>query len=173
MNEKIVRKWFWVWEFEKEEKWLDAMARDGWVLDSVGFCKYGFKRCAPGAYQTRLELLNWDPQTPEGQAYIQFVEDTGAEYVGHYVRWAYFRKKAENGAFDLFSDVDSRIRHLRGIMNMVGIIGSANLLIGCSVIGNGNGMGWINVGCAALLGYALVRLNQMRRRLKAERQLHE
>ena len=38
MTERMtVRKWFWVWDFEKEEDWLNEMAMNGWALASVGF----------------------------------------------------------------------------------------------------------------------------------------
>ena len=30
---KTIRKWYWVWDFEKEEEWLNEMAQAGWVLD--------------------------------------------------------------------------------------------------------------------------------------------
>ena len=30
--EKTIKKWFWVWEFDKEEQWLNTMAQSGWVL---------------------------------------------------------------------------------------------------------------------------------------------
>ena len=29
MSMKRVFKWFWVWEFEKEDMWLNSMAADG------------------------------------------------------------------------------------------------------------------------------------------------
>ncbi|MBE5774691.1 MAG: DUF2812 domain-containing protein, partial [Clostridiales bacterium] len=32
MRERVIRKWFWVWQFEEEEKWLADMAERGWVL---------------------------------------------------------------------------------------------------------------------------------------------
>ena len=31
-----VRKVFMVWDFEKEEAWLNEMAQAGWALESVG-----------------------------------------------------------------------------------------------------------------------------------------
>ena len=40
MERKIIKKWFWVWEFEKEEQWLNTMAQSGLVLDKLGVCKY-------------------------------------------------------------------------------------------------------------------------------------
>ena len=51
---KTIRKWFWVWDFEKEERWLNDMAESGWALVSVGFCRYSFERCEPGEYIVRL-----------------------------------------------------------------------------------------------------------------------
>ena len=37
MNErKTVKKWMWVWDFEKEEQWLNETAMNGWALCSVG-----------------------------------------------------------------------------------------------------------------------------------------
>lgn len=170
MSRKTERKWFWVWEFEKEEAWLNDMAAQGWALDGVGFCRYEFKACGPGEYGVRLELMEQQPHTPEGQEYIAFVEETGAEYVGHYMRWAYFRKRTEEGGFDLFSDLQSRIGHIDRIMKLVGLIALVNLLIGTVSV---NAAGWINLACAALLGYACWRLREKKERLKKERQLHE
>ena len=42
---KKVRKWFWVWEHEKEELWLNEMALSGWVLEKVGFGVFWFRPC--------------------------------------------------------------------------------------------------------------------------------
>ena len=94
---KTVRKWIWAWEFEKEEKWLDEMSAQGWVLDKVGFCRYEFVQCEPGEYVTRLEMLEEHVDAEKSKDYIDFVESTGAEYIGHVMKWVYFRKKAAEG----------------------------------------------------------------------------
>ena len=38
-SRKTIRKWFWVWDFEKEEDWLNEMAMNGWayIRHSVGY----------------------------------------------------------------------------------------------------------------------------------------
>ena len=73
MAERITeRKWFWVWEFEKEERWLNEKALQGWALADVGFCRYTFERCEPGEYTIRLEMH------PADQGYIDFMAETGA-----------------------------------------------------------------------------------------------
>lgn len=43
------------------------------------------------------------------------MNETGVEYVAHYLRWVYFRKKSADGAFDIYSDINSRIRHYQKI----------------------------------------------------------
>ena len=60
METKTVHKWPWVWDFDKEEDWLNEMAQEGWALESVGFCTYTFRRCEPGEYIIRLEMRSKD-----------------------------------------------------------------------------------------------------------------
>ena len=101
------------------------------------------------------------------------LEETGAEYVGRMVMWIYFRKKTEDGPFDLFSDIDSKIDHLNKIGNVLSIIGGANLLIGIMNTFNPSHVGWINLLCATLLMYALGRIHGKKEALEKERLLHE
>ncbi len=164
---KTVRKWFWVWSFEKEEEWLNEMAATGWVLESVGLCTYHFIRCEPEEYSVRLEMHPYD------EAYIQFMQDTGAEYIGRMMMWIYFRKKTADGSFDLFSDIDSRIRHLDRIGKMLSVIGGLNLFIGLMNSVNPRTFGWINLLCATVLMYALGRIHGKKETLERERTLHE
>ena len=52
-----MHKWFWIWDFDKEEQWLNQMAANGKALVHTGFCTYEFEDCTPGEYIYRLELL--------------------------------------------------------------------------------------------------------------------
>ena len=108
---KTVTKWFWVWEFDKEERWLNQMAMEGWALCDVGFCRYTFEKCEPGEYTIRTEMRKSDPE------YVSFMSDIGAEYIGRMVQWIYFRKKAEDGPFELF---DLRHRRIRTVVSPPG-----------------------------------------------------
>ena len=169
MSERMtVKKWIWVWDFDKEERWLNSMAQQGWVLDRVGFCRYEFVRCEPGEYIVRLEMREHD------EGYLSFMADTGAEYVGRMVKWIYFRRKAELGAFDIFSDLDSRIAHLDGIRKTLKGVGIANLVIGlANSINPYVPLGWINLLCATLLMYALGRIEGKQEALEQDRLLME
>lgn len=166
-EKKTIWKWFWVWDFEKEEDWLNEMAERGWVLDRIGFCKYTFVKSEPGEYTVRLEMHEHDA------AYVNFMKETGAEYVGRMVQWIYFRKKASDGAFDIFSDIDSHIQHLNRIGKLLAIIGALNLLVGIPNSFHQIGTGWINLLCATLLMYALGRIHGKKEALQKDRMLHD
>ncbi len=168
VERKKLRKVFYAWDFEKEEQWLNAMAQSGWLLDEVGFCVYYFVPCQPGEYTIRLEMREQD------EAYINFMAETGAEYLGRVVKWIYFRKHIRYGPFDIFSDIDSRIAHLKKIAKMLAGAGGANLIIG---IGNSLNpvlaIGWINLLCATFLMYSLGRFHGKLEALERDRSLME
>ena len=140
------------------------MAEQGWALDGVGFGYYHFTRCEPGEYTVRSETRNVSSD------YVSFLEETGAEYIGHVFQWAYFRKKTELGQFDLYSDLDSRIAHLKRINGVLYAAAFVNLFLG---IVNRKGLGWINLLCFALLTYAIGRIHGKEETLEKDRQLRE
>ena len=162
METKTVRKAFAVWDFDKEEEWLNSMAQEGWALTKVGFCKYVFERTEPGEYIIRLEMHDYEDD------YISFMRDTGAEYVGRVLQWLYFRKKAELGEFELFSDIDSRINHLKNVSNTLLLIGGANVIIGLTT-----SFGGINLLCAVAAAYGLGRVHGKKEALERERRIRE
>lgn len=170
MNEtKTLHKRFWVWEFEKEERWLNEMAQEGWALTKAGFCTYTFEKSEPGEYIIRLEMID------NSQSFQTFMEELEAEAVGKCVNWAYFRRKAELGPFEMFSDIDSRISHLNKISKMLFLLCMANIVIGITGCTGtvSSRMGWLNLLCAALLAYGLGRIHGMRDGLEKDRTLHE
>ncbi len=176
-----IRKWFWAWEFDKEEAWLADLAAQGKALMSVRFATYEFEDCAPGEYITRLEMLENAPGSEESRQYIAFVEDTGAQYIGHIARWVYFRKKAADGPFELHSDNASRRRHLRGIIRVLVPLLFLNLGLGMYNLSIGTGLDSpVNVVCSllsfaltGLLAAGLYKLNEKKKQLEKNSQLYE
>ena len=163
-------KWFWVWDFDKEEKWLNQMAESGWALKSVGFCRYTFEACEPGEYIVRLEMHGVNSSD---SSYVSFMEETGAEYIGRVFQWMYFRRKSELGPFDIFSDIDSKRDHLRRINKMTLIAGLTNLVVGFLNSMNGSRLSWINLVLASVLMYASGRMKGRIDALDSERLLRE
>jgi len=179
---QTVRKWFWAWNFEKEEAWLNEMARQGLGLTGVGFGKYLFEEGTPGEYTVRLQMLEKWPSSAESRLYIKFVEETGAEHVGSFARWVYFRKRtAEGEKFELFSDIDSRVRHINGLLWMFGFLTLAEFTILLSNtltwFKERTESPWLRIAPLAfaflLVAYAALRFWLIRRKLKKERSVRE
>lgn len=177
---KVIHKLFWVWDFDKEEKWLNEMAAKGLALTSVGYCRYEFEDCVPGEFKICMEFLEGTLRRAENEKYIEFLEETGAEHVGTFLRWAYFRKKATEEDFKLFSDNTSRIKQLTRIIGFIAILSGVNLYIGCynlflyfSWHSPVNILGVLNLLITAFGTIGLMRLFRKRKRLRSEQQIFE
>jgi len=179
---KRIWKWFWVWDYEKEEKWLNDMSAIGMQLNDVGYCRYDFDQGMPVEYVYRLEYLKNHPYSVESLRYIKFLEETGVEYIGSVFRMVYFRKRADGVGFDVYSDIDSRIKHLSRLLQLIGIIGGMNIIIGASNLllrilvpehGNWGSLGIINLILGAICAYGFLRIFLKCRKLKKEKLLHE
>lgn len=177
---KVIRKLFWVWQFEDEEKWLNQMAQDGWALCDVGFCRYTFEQCQKGEYTFKLELLANHTGHSESVKYINFITDTGAEYIGNVLRWVYFRQKTTNGKFELLSTRATRIKFFERVCSLFsgfaianGLIGVSNLLIALCSHSTGNLLGIINIALAAVLWHQYKIMNKRVQRLVEEKRVFE
>lgn len=115
--------------YEKEEQWLNQMAAKGWHLIRYTFGKYTFEKGMPGEYIYRLELLDELPTHSASRDYIKFMEDNGVEYVDSYIRWVFFRKKADDGPFEIYSDYASRMKHYQKLAFLIGLVAGLNLFI--------------------------------------------
>lgn len=162
-----IRKWFWIWDIDKEEKWLNSMASTGWTLKSVGFATYTFEKTECGKYIVRSEMHNPDPD------YIAFMEETGAEYIGRMARCIFFKRKAELGQFNIYSDLDSKIDSVKAIAKLLTILCAMNLVIGIINSLNHTSIGWINLLFACVMCYGLGKVNSKKENLIKERELHE
>lgn len=175
-----VRKWFWFWDFDKEEQWLNEMVVKGLCLSGRGFCRYDFEDCAPGEYQIRTEVLEDHDEQPHVKKYIQFVEETGAEKVAFRLRTVYFRKKTADGPFELYSDLTSRLKYVDRVLSLMLIFGPISLIytLRCAVslIGPYAELILLLLPLLAvnlLCTWCWWKLWQTRKKLKARQQIHE
>ena len=177
---KIIKKVFFAWEYEKEEKWLNEMAAKGLALVDYTFCRYSFEPCEPGEYSFKIQLLEHRPNHPESEQYIRFMEETGAEQVASYLNWVYFRKKTAEGPFELFSDLESKIKHLILVKNLLVPIGVLNIGIFMMNFVNfafnyprGILIPFINLALAVLVFAGASAIKKKIRELKSEQIIHE
>lgn len=124
----VIRKAYF--DFEKEENFLNEMSEKGFALINYTWCKYVFEDAPKGEYIYRLELLEHPVNSRESEEYIRFMKETGAELVATFSQWAYFRKKAADGEFNIYSNLDSKIKHYKRIIGLCSILLALNLFIG-------------------------------------------
>ena len=177
---KVIRKVFMAWEYEKEEKWLNEMAAKGLALVDYSIFRYSFEPCEPGEYSFKIQLLEHRPSHPESEQYIRFMEETGAEQVASYINWVYFRKKTSEGAFEIFSDIESKMSHLILIKKLLLPIAVLNLGIFLMNMVNfainyprGLWIPFINLAGAVLIFAGLSGINKKIKALKKEMTIRE
>jgi hypothetical protein len=175
----IEYKIFTIFNFEEEERWLNEKSANGEHLTDVGFCRYVFKDGEPGEYIYRLEMLDKSPSHYSSVKYLQFLEETGAEHIASILKWVYLRKKASDGPFDIYSDIDSKIKHYERIINLANILIIIQLICSIpnlvlSLTGNySSNLYFINLILAALLFFANKSLIKKVDKLKKERVYRE
>jgi hypothetical protein len=123
MKNQVTRfKWFWVWQDNAEEKWLEEMSRQGYHLTSVSLpCIYTFTKAEPVNYAYRLDYRRFSNN--EMEHYLQIFRDAGWEYLGEMSLWQYFRKKVKTGeANEIFTDNASKIAKYHRVLAYLGLL---------------------------------------------------
>lgn len=91
---KTIHKAIFAWEDEKEEKWLEQMAAEGWKLISVAPYVYKFEHSKPERVVFRLDYkLTTDE---DYQDYLNIFKDAGWELFTTFANWQYFKTTPEN-----------------------------------------------------------------------------
>lgn len=101
---------------DKETKWLNEMAAKGYAM--TGFCLgvYTFEECEPGEYLYQIDIKEGFFSVPK--SYREFMEETGVEIVCCWGFWVILRRKAAEGSFELYTDVESTIENYIKIRKM-------------------------------------------------------
>ncbi len=105
---------------DKEIVWLSEMAAKGYALTGFFAGLYSFEKTEPGEYIYQIDF--GDKLFAVSDDYREFMEETGVEIVQSWGYWVFLRKKAADGDFVLYSDVDSLITHYTKIRNLFKIV---------------------------------------------------
>ena len=115
-------KWFWAWQDDRQEAWLEEMSRQGLHLHSIKpFGRYVFEVGEPQDYAYRMDF---DQKSGKDSDYFQLIEDAGWERVTEVAGWQYWRQATGEGRVpELFTDAESKIRKYQRLI--VGLLGSS------------------------------------------------
>lgn len=134
MKHKFIKAYV---NYKKEEDWLNKMAQKGLHLVDYFWLVYLFEEGKPGEYIYRLELLENVPSHPKSAAYLRFMAESGVECVSTWMRWVYFRKKASEGNFEIYSDREGKIKHAKRVIGLMLAFFLLNFGVACSNLGLG------------------------------------
>lgn len=144
MDARSLRKhrWFWPWQDEQEEAWLESMAEEGWRLSSVGlFGVYEFFASKRERVVYRLDYMPTKNLKELGE-YQQMFMDAGWTYVGEMTNWRYWCKVMEPGETDeIFTDRESKVRKYRRVLVYLGVIFVLLLVLGNNLFLSSSGAG--------------------------------
>lgn len=164
-------------DYEKEEEWVNLMAKKGWNLTSFWLVYYSFEKGEPGEFIYRNEMISGIASKEDSKEYITFLQSSGIELVKVVFNWAYFRKKAADGPFELYSDTTSKLAYLNRIFYVFLTVFFINLFFGIinsTLLSTDNRgsindfVGGVNIGCAIILLFPLIKLIRKRRNLKQQ-----
>lgn len=91
---------------DKEVTWLNEMAAKGWAMTGFSFCAYHFEPCAPGEYLYQVDFEGGAFSVSED--YREFMSEAGVEIVNVWGPYVFLRRKAGEGSFELYTDVESK-----------------------------------------------------------------
>ena len=169
------------WQYQEEVDWMNKMAAEGWALERTNGFVHHFSRCEPGAWIIRLDRPSFKMSSPEGQEYLAMLHDFGAEWVGGVNGWIYLRRRADQGDFELYSDLAGKEHLLLRARSqmlfvlalaLVGWLGSLLLAI-CSSESFMAVYPVIYLSIPIAVVHGLTRLNRQLKAVRQERQLHE
>lgn len=121
-----MKKFRLYWDTEKETEWLNQMAKDGWNITGFTLGLYNFEKCEPGEYQYQIDTS--DKLFNVSDKYKEFMESIGVEIVCCWGPWVVLRRKASEGEFQLYSDDESKLEHLKKILKIYKIVAIIELI---------------------------------------------
>lgn len=91
-------------DYEKEEKWLNDMCKNGYALSNFENWYYIFEACEPGEYIYYISLLHEDTLLKKKATLITSIN-----------RWYYFRSKSPLGEFSIEEDIHAKINYYKRV----------------------------------------------------------
>jgi hypothetical protein len=131
---KISIKWFV--DFDKEEKWLNDMAREGWAFWHSNGLVYRFKQCKPGEFIYQIDFDEDKSKQGVGD-YVVFRKSCGDQFVHQWKRKIYWKRETASGPFEAENNVAAKLHltnkafnfHLNNLLGLTFIAAIAFLVL--------------------------------------------
>ena len=111
---------------DKETTWINEMAAKGYALKGFFAGFYTFEACEPGEYVYQIDFGN--KMYSVSDDYREFMAENNIEIVCLWGYWIILRKRASEGEFVLYTDVDSSIEHYTKILKLFKVVSILELI---------------------------------------------
>lgn len=132
MAETMTKKWVRMplgpERVEEMERYLNEMSLEGWQCHEIVRDELHFVRGEKNEYTYRVQYF-YESRDGEKSDYLRTLSEMGAALVGEYGEVLILRKKTADGAFELYSDLDSQIAALKRRRSH-----SRNMMLGALVL---------------------------------------
>jgi hypothetical protein len=105
---------------DKETEWLNQMSDEGYAMKAFFAGFYKFESCEKGEWRYQIDIGQGFGRV--NSSYREFMNEMGVEIVQCWGPWVTLRKKAADGEFELYTDVDSQIGQYKKIALMFKIV---------------------------------------------------
>lgn len=154
---------------DKETAWLNNMAKEGFALTKFFAGFYTFKACEPGEYEYQIDF--GDKMYAVTDDYREFMEENNIEIVCLWGYWVFLRKRASEGEFVLYTDVESSLEHYTKILKMFKIVTAIELV--CFIMETFAAMNDVAVGFFGMFIIGALTLGLMNAILATKQTINE
>lgn len=158
-------KWFWGWQDDKQEAWLEEMSREGLQMTNIkAFGRYVFKVDTTKEYVYRMDF---DRTSGRDSDYFRLIEEAGWERVIQVLGWQYWRKETSEGkSAEIFTDNESKIKKYQRFLTslFVPTSGSSFIVLALFARYPGRHPQWVVITTFSLFGiwYLFLALNAVK-----------
>ena len=166
-------------DYDKEEKWINKMAGEGWHLTKCILGRFVFTKGEPGAFIYRNEFIS-GMSRKEREEYFEILKESGVTIINEFGGWIYMKRAAAEGPFEIYTDAKSKIGYYKRMLNIFLLLFIINAWTGFSVFGDPPDTGFINrtigilnIAVALLIAIPIIKIMQRKRELAKNRQFFE
>lgn len=142
---------------DKDTEWLNEMARNGYAMTGFFAGFYIFDRCEPGEYVYQIDISEGPFRVSND--YREFMREAGVEIVCLGGMWVLLRRKAAEGDFVLYTDVESNITHytkIRKMFKVFALIECLCLIMELLAAAYGGSASWAALACSFLIAAFII-----------------
>lgn len=160
-------KWFFPWQDQEEEEWLEQQSKSGLHLIKVNlFGKYSFEVGEPKDYIYRLDFHS---DLKNDEPYLQIFEDAGWQNIPSELSWQYFRKAStEDMSTEIFTDNQSKIKKYERLRATYGAFLLIYFSVFIAISGPRESVPWVNlmltlayIPLLFILGFSVLKISNL------------